>query len=467
VCDTDTLLDMCSPDMDAETMALVQRKAKDAIEREVIVKHIKKLTKHSIAAIKETCKESFEKDSISSYFNGGQIVWDDVMGLFVEVHNDFVKYHNKSNFIQTVRSRSGWMSQSDASEILCEIPCENIIYDPTHTHKDGINIHKRVAFKTGYKKVPRTIRRLLDNLFIEDPEARDVFINWLAVILQKGIRTGVAWIFYGAQGSGKGLLVDIITKLLGQANVSVNIGDVALQSDFNPYLKHVQFIHLNEIASDFHGRHGVSGKLKAMVTDPFIQINEKNTSEYMVENFANVVVNSNKPDPIEVDMDDRRYNAIVSSRSLSMCSWWKGDVTYKRCMEEFEDFGSYLMQYEVNHSLATTPMLKSKAKESLSLQTTSPLLIIGKLIKDGNFDGILEFLDLDDNFQGISIDDIEKACILREWSTTLLNKIHCLTVGKDNMTANATSRRFIKPYITLEPSRVQRKNGNIIRYYYI
>lgn len=451
---------------------LVKAQKGGALELERVMKEIKTKLKISIATMKDMLKEAKDGGSSLSEFFKGEIVWDSNMGVYVEVRPKVVKYYAKQNFTQTVMSRSEWMSSSDVNEKLHTIPHKNVVYMPTKPYGDVIdgdgdtcvNVYNKVDYGTGdVKKIPKTINKILDNLFLDDPDAKEVFINWMATVIQTGYRTGVAWGFFGVSGSGKGFISDLMQSLVGLQNSSMNVSDTDLQSAFNPYAYNKSFVHLNEVASDFHGRHGVAGKLKALIGDPFLRINQKGVSEVGVDNFCNVILNSNEPNPIKLDRDDRRWNMITSTRSLSSLKWWKPNKSYKKAMAESMAFGRYLSQYEIDLVLATTPMTLSKAKASIIDQTTSSLQSIASAIRAGDSESIIDMLDDNDLIFNDKV--IKNSCKTGNWGNNLLNHIYRWATGKKELKGLEVRKYFIAPYLTSSKSTVFKQKGELLRGY--
>ena len=437
---------------------LLKAEQDGALELAKVMKHIKKKLKLSMATQHEMLREAHlnrSGEGLDEYFKG-RVMWDDLLGRFVEVNERGETYYSKPNFIQTVMSNSGFLKSTGVSDMLAHVPTIRVIYKPTEERGEmTINEtkHFNLYHKTHYtgdhsvKKIPKTINKILDNLFLSDPKAKDVFLNWLAVIVQKGIRTGVAWGFFGASGSGKGFVSDIIRLLLGGTNCSMNVSDNDLQSAFNPYMQNKQFIHLNEVASDFHGRHGVAGHIKAMIGDTYVRVNSKGVTEIEIENFSNVILNSNKPNPIELDFDDRRWNMIVSDQSLTACKWWKGDKTYQKGLKEFNAFGKYLMAYDINISDAQKPMAISKAKEKVIMQTTDPLQLVGNAINHKDFEKVSDLLLLDNDDFGFDFKELKESCESGIWSNTMLTRIYAHVTGYENITVMMMAKRFKAPYL--------------------
>jgi len=467
-------------DMEDEEVRTLLRKAQKggALELERVMKQIKKRLKISMGTMREMLKETpDDAEGLSELFKG-EVVWASNLGAFTEILNGKVVYYNKQNFVQTCVSKSGYMNNSDVSDKLCTIPAKNVEYNPTKRDgRDGvdefgnptINTYSGVDFSDvgKIKKIPKTINKVLDNLFESDVKAKKHFIQWLAYIIQIGGRTGVAWAFYGASGSGKGLIVDIIADMLGRPNCSLNVGDSDLQSSFNSYISNVQFLHLNEIASDYHSRHGVSGRVKAMVTDPVLRLNQKNMPEIAIDNFLNIIINSNKPNPVEADMDDRRTNFIVSNKSLSKCDWWKGDKSYQKAKKEALKFGNYLLNIKLDVNKATTPMPMSKAKQSVIEQTTSDLALVGKAINELDYERIIDLLDIDESDFNISLKEIKDACKSGLWSNNLLRRIYEYLTAKTSIKPFEYKKYFLKPFIKDAINKIFKEKGVTKRGYII
>lgn len=468
-------------DLDEEGILqlLLDAKEVSAMELENVMKSIKKKTKLSIATLKQMLKDSPKSDnSLGEYFEG-DLFWDGDIGCYIEVIRDgeATNLYKKSNFTQTVMSVSGWMVPSDVTELLHTIPHKHMVYRPDLPFGEcmdkwgqpAYNMFKRQVFKGKGKKMPKTIKKLLRNLFGNQEEAMEEFVNWMAVVVQYNMRTGVAWGFFGASGSGKGLISDIMRELVGHRNASMNVGDNELQSTFNGYAMNKLFIQLNEVASDFHGRHGVAGKLKALIGDGVIRINQKGISEIEFNNCANIILNSNKPNPIEIDFDDRRWNMITTATSLSSCDWWDGDKSYKKAMKEADELGAWLMKYKASVKRATRPMEMSEAKASIIEQTTAPLQLVANAMKKRNEDKLMEMLGFEDSDAHIDVTfkAIVEACADGKWSNGLIKSIYLIIKGKDQATSMDVSRFFIKPFLSKEASTTWRVNGCVTRGHFL
>ena len=267
----------------------------------------------------------------------------------------------------------------------------------------------------------------------------------MAYVVQIRRRSGVAWGFFGTSGSGKGWIADMMRQLVGARNTSMNKTDVDLQSTFNPYAMHKLIVHLNEVASDFHGRHGVAGKLKSLVSDPILTVNQKGIPEVEVDNYANIIMNSNKPNPIELDADDRRWNMIVSNKALKDCDWWY-EGAYKDAIAEYNKLGAYLMNYDVDIKFAENIMEMNEAKANVIAQTTSDMAQLGKAINDSDTKAIINLLGIEKKNVFPSIEDIKWCGKYGRWSNEILNRMVGVLVGSDVKT-HEMRRKLTLPFL--------------------
>jgi hypothetical protein len=456
-----------------EVLKMLQNAQKGgAMELQKVMLEIKKKLKLSMATMRTMLKETpIEPDGLNAHFKG-ELVFDSEMGVFVEVRPRTVKYYSKSNFSQTCMSKSGYLEPSDVTSLLCKIPHRYVIYNPTLAigevfNAEGeqcVNVFRAPVYSdkvTGKRKKWKMINKVLDNLFHNQPDAKEEFINWCAAIVQTGCKTGVAWGFFGASGTGKGLIIDVMAIVLGRQNCSLNVSDTDLNSTFNPYCHHVQLIHLNEIASDFHGRHGVAGKIKAMTTDNVLRMNQKGIGEIAIDNHANLILNSNKSNPLELDPDDRRWNMIIAQLALAMCDWWDGNNSYKKAISEAEEFGQYLRGYKADYMRAKTPMAMSFAKQSVIEQTSPILMIVAKAMREFDLDKMLELFDVDDT-EIYFTEKLFKDCMeTGKWSNTILNQIYMWATGKDSLKGYEVIKWFIKTCFGMKTTRWTEQNSTV------
>lgn len=205
------------------------------------------------------------------------------------------------------------------------------------------------------------INTLLSNL-IPDNNERDHFINWLSTAFNTRDKLRTAWLFKGGQGSGKNLFFDkVIVPLFGKRHTSI-VDDDRLQSDFNAYMMNKLMIAFNEVANEENKvKRSVKSKIKAIITDTQIIINQKNVKTFEIENCANVMFFSNEVVPVLIEYDDRRFNVVQTGGKLNEVHLFKTNpnLFINKLSEELDNFAQYLVNY--NYDVNRTDKVLSNA----------------------------------------------------------------------------------------------------------
>lgn len=210
----------------------------------------------------------------------------------------------------------------------------------------------------------RNIYLLISNLFPKNDEKK-AFLNWLSGIMQTREKQLTAWLLMGEQGTGKGVLLHHILKPLFGSTQAVQIEDEQLRDSFNRWLENKMIIAFNEVAYDNSTRNSANSKIKAIITDPELQINEKNVKAYFVRNYANCLFYSNESIPVLIEAGDRRFNVVKTGSKLTNKSWFSApDKFFDELSKELPYFAQYLMNLNYDPVKAKT-VINNENKESL------------------------------------------------------------------------------------------------------
>ena len=210
-----------------------------------------------------------------------------------------------------------------------------------------------------------SIYRLLGNL-IPNYRERKLFLNWLAGIMQTRNKLQTAWVFKGEQGAGKGLLLShVLKKLLGRKQ-AIQVEDAQLKSEFNPWLQNALLIGFNEVARDNNSRNMINSKVKAIITDAEVQINDKFARAFFITNYVNCLFFSNENVPIFIEQQDRRFNVVDTGGNLNKQDWFETDpIEFIENLEnEIPAFAQFLMNWKYD-SLKASRVFTNNAKASM------------------------------------------------------------------------------------------------------
>jgi hypothetical protein len=148
---------------------------------------------------------------------------------------------------------------------------------------------------------------LLDFLFKAAPTAdRRWFERWCAYPLQHpGTKLYTAAMLWGSsQGTGKSLVGLTLNKIYGAHGTTISSGDLA--SAFNEWADGRLFVLGDEITGD-ESRRFVADKLKSLITQTTVRINQKYLPTYIIPDLINYYFTSNHFDAFMLENEDRRY----------------------------------------------------------------------------------------------------------------------------------------------------------------
>jgi hypothetical protein len=138
-----------------------------------------------------------------------------------------------------------------------------------------------------------------------EPAHRTWLWQWFAYPIQyPGAKLMTAPILWGrTQGTGKSLLGKTIARVYGR-NAEI-IGSKQLKAEFNSWAQGKQFIVGDEITGNESREH--ADTLKALITEPTLQLNLKYLSEIQISNKMNFYMSSNHLNALYLSDEDRRY----------------------------------------------------------------------------------------------------------------------------------------------------------------
>lgn len=244
-------------------------------------------------------------------------------------------------------------------------------------------------------KCPPTALKIISHVLAGDLEAIEHFMNWLAYIVQARERTMTAWIFQGTQGTGKGLLMNKILAPLFGAEQTVMKRAGELSEKWTDYVAGKFIVFIDEVqTSAYRDETGVIANVKNLITEPWVQIRVMNKNAYLVRNYASWIFASNKPDPVSVDKEDRRFNVGPYQPNKLVIS----DEELLALEGELQAFYHYLNCFAVDKNAVSTPMNNMARDTLIELsQTTSEST--ASAVKEGNFQFFLDQLPTGDAYK--------------------------------------------------------------------
>jgi len=135
-------------------------------------------------------------------------------------------------------------------------------------------------------------------------------LDWIAFQVQNpGVKVNHApLIISGHQGVGKDALSDALIRIFGSWNTRKVSEDMISEGRYD-FIKRAQLIVVPETMSG--DRKDLAHKLKPLITQETVTINEKNVKAYEVPNVSNFIMFSNHENAAHIEDNDRRYFVVI------------------------------------------------------------------------------------------------------------------------------------------------------------
>ena len=244
---------------------------------------------------------------------------------------------------------------------------KNLVFDPTQTV--DLDTHVNIFF--GWPLTPKKnhdlvnpIIELIQSLCSSEDNAEQIMhfmLCWMALPLQRpGAKLQTALLVFGEkQGTGKSLLFDsILRPIYGEYGTTV--GQHQLESGFTDWRSRKLFTLFEEVLSR-DDKFSHNGTLKYMITGKRMQVNPKNLPLREENNHMNCVFLSNEPQPIPIELEDRRF-LVIQARLM------RDKEFYDRVVESInngglEAFYEFLLSYPLGDFNEHTKPPMTRAKE--------------------------------------------------------------------------------------------------------
>ena len=170
-----------------------------------------------------------------------------------------------------------------------------------------------------YEYKEKELNLILDHIKIlcnHQQEVYEYFLKFLGQMLKHPeIKPGVAITFISNEGTGKGLLLQILSKIMGQSKIyETTKPSQHVWGPFNSSMANSFLVNLNEMSKKEST--DAEGQIKGLITDSALTINNKNVDSFQIESFHRFIIFSNNDDPINSKRDDRRNLIIRSSDEM-------------------------------------------------------------------------------------------------------------------------------------------------------
>lgn len=157
-----------------------------------------------------------------------------------------------------------------------------------------------------FENIRPYLEHLKKRLCNGNEEYYNYLVKWMAHLIQKPhVKTGVALVMKSKPGGGKGITVNPLMEIMGLKYFAQPSDQNDVLGNFNGILKGVLLLYLDELA--WGGDKSAAGKLKKIITETIMTINQKGVPTYAIKNFMNTIISSNEEWVVPAIPGERRY----------------------------------------------------------------------------------------------------------------------------------------------------------------
>jgi len=254
-------------------------------------------------------------------------------------HILFIKNNKEYNFINK------WMVNNPSQRCYNDM---GTYPPPLKVPKNIFNLWVPFAMEqvTEYEPQPENLKSILNHIKILCNNEQNIFdyiIKWIGQMIQFPAVKTICPTFISAQGAGKGTLLKLFSKMLGHKKVYETTDPSRdVWGAFNGAMTDSFIVNLNELSKKETIES--AGKIKALITDSTLSINNKNINQFIINSYHRFIITTNNLEPINTSKDDRRNLIIRSSDELcnnktyfkKMHAMLDDENTVKTCYEYFK-----------------------------------------------------------------------------------------------------------------------------------
>jgi hypothetical protein len=216
-----------------------------------------------------------------------------------------------------------------------------------------------------------------------DEEVYSYFIKWVAQMVQYPAVKSICPTLISKEGAGKTTLIQLLSKMLGSEKVfETATPSRDIWGDFNGRMANTFMVNLNELSKKETLES--EGKIKALITDPKLTINNKGISQYDINSYHRFIITTNNEEPVNTTKDDRRKLIIRSSdEKIGDKEYFKTIYGYLENINVIKTCYEYFKSIPEMQDFNKIPMPQTEYQQNLKELSRSPIeLWLVQLIYD-------------------------------------------------------------------------------------
>jgi len=200
---------------------------------------------------------------------------------------------------------------------------------------------------------------------------------WIAQMFQYPENKSIHLIFIGLEGSGKGTFVKFFETLMGGSHRCWECTDPQehIFGKFNDMMKKAFLVILNE--ADKSGTYHANNRMKALITEPTINIQPKGKTSYTMKSYHRFMSFSNNPDPNH-KLKRRDLTFRMSDDKIDNVTYFIEGNSYAKDLGVAKAIYDYFMVYPTKPTIVNMDIPKGEYDD---------------MLKETQKDSLIEFLD--------------------------------------------------------------------------
>jgi len=193
-----------------------------------------------------------------------------------------------------------WLKYEDRREY------DGVIFDPNSDSPQYYNLWHGLSYAPKKGDWSLFEGHILNVICGGDSKLHEWVLAWMSRIVKDpgGKRPGTAIVLRGKQGTGKGVFVNIFGQLFGKHFLQIAQSSQVV-GRFNHHLKDGLLVFVDE--GFWAGDKQAEGVIKNMITEPYVNIEQKGKDIIRVKNHINLIIASNNSWVIPAGLEERRF----------------------------------------------------------------------------------------------------------------------------------------------------------------
>ena len=273
------------------------------------------------------------------------------------------------------------------------------------------------------------IKLLIDHAFGYNEACVEHFMNHLAVIFQLRHKPGTAWVLHGTEGTGKGMLVNVVLRGILGSYVAIKPAG-QLEDKFNEWLAQALIAFVDEIEADALMQKSTEGDLRNMITEPTLSIRRMQTAAREIPNYTMLIFSSNRPQPVRIPKGDRRYN-VADFQGVTLATMLETEMKMTpsqfivKLKAELAAFTHYIMERKADVTLASK-VVQTEARSLIQELSVTSVDETAIAITTGDFEKLHSFMPDEKLMQETNNQNMAArgyAMLLRKWSEEAVSRV--------------------------------------------